>query len=109
MPDEIGAMRERVVVKYVTPTRDPEGEPVVDWNEAATLATIWARCKFLPGRKFEDANKINAEASVEMTVRYRTDIIESMRILWRTKQWSILSIEPDEEKQFMQLMVARVQ
>ena len=109
MPDDIGAKRERVVIKQVTATRGEEGEPVVDWTTAQTLTTIWARCKFLPGKKTEEAHKINAEASVAMTVRYRTDITEAMRVLWRSKQWSIISIVPDEDKMDMDLMVARVQ
>jgi SPP1 family predicted phage head-tail adaptor len=109
MPDDIGALRERVEVKQVTATRSEEGEMVVDWNTATTLTTIWARCKFLPGRKIEEAHRMNKVASVQMTVRYRQDITEAMRILWRSNQWSIVSIEPDEEKIFMDLMVAKAE
>jgi SPP1 family predicted phage head-tail adaptor len=105
MSDAIGAMRERPVIQVADESADAEGQPVKTW---ATFDTIWARCEFLTGRELEAMQKINAEISLKVTTRYRTDILVTMRMFWRSAFWNINAIMPTEDKFYMALLASRV-
>ncbi len=98
-------MRERLVIESATESADAEGQPIQSFT---TFDTIWARVEFLTGRELEAMQRINALITMTASVRYRTDITETMRINWRSNYWNINGILPDEFKQFMILALSKV-
>lgn len=106
MPNAIGVMRERLAIQTNTPSVDAEGQPVASW---ATTVTVWGRAEFLSGRELEAMQKINSQIVTRFTVRYRADITELMRVSWRSKNWNINAVMPDEGKDFIALLVSKVE
>lgn len=106
MTTAVGTKRERIVIQVTTPTVDAEGQPIDSW---ATFDTIWARAEFLTGRELEAMQKLNSSITLKFTTHYRTDILSTHRISWRSKFWNIESILPEENKFDMALMCSKVE
>ena len=102
----IGLRRERIVVQVATPTVDAEGQPINSW---ATFDTVWARAEFLSGRELEAMQKINSAIALNFTVHYRTDILVTHRVSWRSEFWNIEAILPQENKFDMALICSKVE
>lgn len=102
----IGVLRERLGIAQADETADAEGQPVKVWSG---FTAVWARAEFLMGRELEAMQKINTEIALRFTVRYRTGITETMRVSWRNESWNIHAILPDERKEYMQLLVSKVE
>jgi SPP1 family predicted phage head-tail adaptor len=62
-----GDLRHRIEIQTNTPTRDPNQGEVASW---ATTSTVWASVQTLTGKKLEIARQIDAEATVEVRMRY---------------------------------------
>lgn len=109
MPNLIGKMRERLVIQAVTtgtPAASAEGMPNVVFTN---LVTLWAQVEFLNGRELEAMQKINSLILLRATVRYRKNLDEKMRVLWRDKIWNINAILPDPDTQFMALLLSKLE
>lgn len=105
MTTALGLKRERIVIQLMTPTVDAEGQPVL---AASTFDTIWARAEFLSGRELEAMQKINSSVSVKFTTHYRTDILVTHRVSWRSASYNIEAILPEEDKFDMALLASKV-
>ena len=103
---QAGEKRERPIVQVATPTVDAEGQPVKSW---ATFDTIWASVDFLYGSELEAMQKINSSISVKFTTHYRTDILVTHRLSWRSEFWNILAILPESDKFDMVLACSKVE
>lgn len=101
----IGQMRERIAIQSVTEANNSVGEPIKTWS---TFITVWTRARFLSGRELEAAAKINEQIQVEFQVRYRTTLNEKMRVAWRSKNWNIHAILPDEDKVMARILASEV-
>lgn len=64
---KIGDLRHRIEIQTNTPSRDPNQGEVASW---ATTSTVWASVQTLTGKKLEIARQIDAEATVEVRMRY---------------------------------------
>lgn len=106
MPNPIGEMKERIVVKAPTESVDAEGQSIKTFS---AYSTIWGSVQFLSGRELEGMQKINTQIAMQFTVRYRTDIVETMQLNWRDKTWNIHAILPDPRKDYMALMASKVE
>ena len=62
-----GNLRHQVIIQVNTPTKDANGGVVDSWS---TDSTVWASVQTLTGRKLEMARQIDAEATVEIRMRY---------------------------------------
>lgn len=62
-----GDLRHRVEIQVNTPGVDANGGEVASW---ATSTTVWASVQTLTGGKLEIARQIDAQASVEVKMRY---------------------------------------
>jgi SPP1 family predicted phage head-tail adaptor len=88
-----GDLTKRVTVQALTQTRDAEGGMVDSWA-ALTGMPVWAKVANLSGnerRVTSHGGKV-AEARTEITIRYRTDITESMRVSYNGKVYNIQHI-----------------
>ena len=64
---KIGDFRHRMAIQSYTEVLDPHGGQNGTW---ATDTTVWASVQTLTGRKLELARQIDAEATVEVKMRY---------------------------------------
>jgi SPP1 family predicted phage head-tail adaptor len=100
-----GKMTERVTVqKRSGDTRDALGSQTDGW---ITHATVWA--ERVPGRRDEAAvtGQLVVQARETFRVRYRADLLETMRIQWRSQPHEIVSITPDVRRESLTIECTR--
>jgi len=86
----IGDLRHRITFQKFVTTVNPNGFEVQTWED---ITIVWAKASNLHGREFYAAAAVQAENTVEFTVRYLTGIDTSMRILFNGKQYNITAID----------------
>ena len=85
-----GNLDRRITIEKNTPVQDSDsGELVAGW---ATLATMWAQVRPLRGSERFEAQRENAERVSVFRIRHRTDIDETMRIVYGGDEYDIESI-----------------
>lgn len=85
----VAKLDRRVLIEQPTTARDAYGSAVQTWS---TLATVWARVEHLNGKELFAAQQITPEAQIRITIRYRSDITEKMRITHDGKVYGIQHI-----------------
>jgi SPP1 family predicted phage head-tail adaptor len=85
----IGKLDRQIVIQRNTPTRDSEGGLVDSW---ANLRTIWASKEDRGGGKSFRAGAYRPETDTVFTIYYTENLTEQDRIVYRSKNYSILSI-----------------
>ena len=100
-----GKLRERVIIQETTQTQDGAGGVVDSW---ALVDTVWAEVDYEKGREFFTSAQIVAEESMAIVIRKRSDIVPKMRVVYRSKNFDIHAVLPDETKKAkIVLMVSR--
>ena len=104
---KIGDFRHRVAIQTNTPTKDPNGGEVDSW---ATSSTFWASIQTLTGKKLEIARQIDAEASVQVRMRYcgssgSSQVTVLNRLLFGTRVLEpILVVNEHERNEYLQIL-----
>ena len=105
-----GELRQRLTFQSLTVGQDSYGGiteswlPIIDptdpaYNAAAfEAATVWAEVEYLSGRELWQAQQANSEASGRVRMRYRSDIVPTMRIAHGSKYLEIISVLPADNK-----------
>lgn len=73
-----GRLDRRVQIQAPTVTRGELGGAEETW---ATLATVWAQVRTLNGKETVIAQQVQSQASVVVTLRYRTDVEARQRVI----------------------------
>ena len=85
----IGRYRHRVTFLALAPTATAYGS-VDAWS---TYKTLWARVAPRGGSESGSAaTRVSATSTIEVSVRYRTDLTTKMRMQWRGVQYDITSV-----------------
>lgn len=94
-----GDLQHRVTIQQVTRTQDgTTGEMTdtwADWPEEG--AKHWARIEPLSAKDFIAAQAAQSEVTARITLRYRSGLSPTMRIVHRSKTYKIAGILPDKE------------
>jgi SPP1 family predicted phage head-tail adaptor len=85
-----GELDQRIIFQQLSGGLDGLGQQGETWADIATVPTVWAKAR--PSRSAERfaAGQLQSIADVVFTVRYRADILPSMRILWRGEPYEIV-------------------
>jgi SPP1 family predicted phage head-tail adaptor len=86
---QAGLLRHRVTFQSRSSGVDEMNQPIPVWTD---VATVWAQIESLSGRELMAASAERAENIVRITVRYRSDIVESMRIAYGSVFYDITDI-----------------
>lgn len=101
MTTRIGRMRQRVTIQRNDGTKGTRGQKAESWTD---IKTVWAEVRTLSGTEGETANMNIASATHLVTIRWRSDVTEKMRLEWGTKYLGIVSIRDiDGRRQFLDL------
>lgn len=74
---DTGKLRERIILQAPTNTRDAYGGETVTWTDIATIwAAVWPRS----GKEYFATQQRQAEISLQIRIRYRTDVKAGWRI-----------------------------
>lgn len=102
-----GKLNKRVAIERAvsgSPAVNAFGEPNVIWDE---LAEVWAAMEPLTGREFWAQQQVQSEITVRIRVRYRSDVMAGMRVVYNDAIYMIRNIiDPLEKHEELQLMCA---
>lgn len=108
MRHDLGAMRERVALRSVTPAKDSDGFVT---ETPTTVATVWAEVYHESGQeKFQQAD-LRGQTIVVFRIRFRSDVRGTWQVLWRGLTFQML--EPpqnlDNRRRFLWLRCGQVE
>jgi SPP1 family predicted phage head-tail adaptor len=101
-----GDLRERITFQTRAAGADNLGKPIGAWGNA--IAGVPAKAEPIRGREFFAQGQMQAEVTVRFVIRYRADVTEKMRIVWRGLPYEIVSppIDTDGAREQLELMCA---
>ncbi len=89
-PIGAGELDQRITFQQLAAGLDGLGQEGESWVDIAVTPKVWAKAR--PSRSAERfaAGQLQSIADVVFTVRYRSDILPTMRILWRGEPYEIV-------------------
>lgn len=105
LPVSAGELDQRVTLQQRASGQDSLGQASGAWQD---VATVWARREPLRGRELFAAGEMQASADVRFTIRWRTAVTASMRVLWNSVPHDIVGepIDVDSGGHTLELMCA---
>lgn len=98
---QIGSLMHGVVIESPAQTRGQMGSQKNTWQP---VCTTWASVQPLSGRALEVAQALHAEVTVKITVRWRADIDNTCRVMFRGKAYAVQYVlNPSEANRELQL------
>lgn len=91
-----GLLREQIVVKRRTVTRNDYGEEVDTWTDVLTTR---ARVDFRSGTRMVDVNEVADPHTVTFIVRLNVQVNVYDRIEWRGRLYSVQSVNEEVTRQ----------
>jgi len=88
-----GDLRHRITIQQRSTSEDAVGQLLLTWTD---VATTWAKVEQLAGRELMTASAERAENTARITIRYRSDLVEKMRILYGAIIYDITSVSDIE-------------
>ena len=107
-----GDINKKITLMKRYTTVDSSGAPKYIWHP---ICDVMAIIEPVAGREYWFAAQSNREATVRFVIRYRNDITDSMRILYKAKdrikiyEMTSLPIDVKEEHQYLQLMCNEIE
>lgn len=99
-------LRSQIVLQTNTPTRDTNGAEIASW---ADTYTVRARKAHKNSREFVAAHKVNSETTDLFVIRYRTGIINTMRVKFGLKYYNIIGAnDSDDHKREIHILCKEV-
>ena len=100
-----GQLDQRLTLQSRAAGADVLGQPSGAWQ---TVATVWGRARPLRSRELFAAGAIENVTDVEFTIRWRSDVGHTWRVLWRGTPHDITGepIDVDGQRQWLQLLAA---
>ena len=98
----IGDLRHRITIQKLEMIQDSYGQATETWVD---VVTVFAAVNPISGREFFKAETINSEITHRILIRYRKGIEPSMRVNFKGRIFTILSVINFQEKnEALQLM-----
>lgn len=101
----IGMLDQRLTLQSRSAGVDVLGQASGAWS---TVAVVWGRARPLRSRELFAAGQIQNVTDIEFTIRYRSDVAATWRVLWRGQPHDITGtpIDVDGQRQWLQLIAA---
>jgi SPP1 family predicted phage head-tail adaptor len=100
-----GQLTQRITLQSRAAGADVLGQASGAWT---TVAEVWAKARPLRSRELFAAGQMQNVTDVEFTIRWRTDVGATWRVLWRGTPHDITGepIDVDGQQQWLELMAA---
>ena len=82
-------LRKRITLQRRSTAEDGLRQQLLTWSD---VATVFAQVEQLSGRELMTANAEYAENTARITIRFRTDVVEKMRIWYGAVVYDITSV-----------------
>lgn len=90
-----GDLRHQVTIQRLVQGQGASGEVTLTWTP---FATVWGAVEPLSGREYWQAQQTASETSIRVRVRYLAGVVPTMRVLYGSRVFEILSIVDQEER-----------
>ena len=105
-----GEMRTSITLQTPTTTKDAGGAQVTTYANASTNPVVFARWINAHGQELVSSETVKAVQRATVTIRYRTDVQPTWRVLRGGVAWEVISVDPVQDKRrFVELIVERAQ
>lgn len=100
-----GQLDQRLTLQSRATGVDVLGQASGAWSD---VVTVWGRARPLRSRELFAAGAMQDVTDVEFTIRYRSDVRATWRVLWRGTPHDITGapIDIDGQRQWMQLLAS---
>lgn len=107
-PISAGMLTRRIKIQRPSTIKDSVGAPCRSW---LNVATVWADIQPLSGKEAVIANRISAELSHQIIVRYQSlfdnpQQVAQMRVLYKARIFNIHSALNEDEKRTQIILLA---
>lgn len=107
-PISAGMLTRRIKIQRPSTIKDSVGAPCRSWLD---VATVWADIQPLSGKEAVIANRISAELSHQIIVRYQSlfdnpQQVAQMRVLYKARIFNIHSALNENEKHTQIILLA---
>jgi len=99
-----GKLRHRLALRSNTPTYDANGQPDDSYS---TIATVWGSVSPLDGRETEFADKVTAEATHIVVIRYDSNIDVEYQIAHDSRTLQVVSIIDKDDRNIQQTLLCK--
>ena len=98
-----GDLRERIIFQSPPVAKDVLGKPTGPWVDQFAA---WAKAEPIRGREFFAQGQMQAEVTTRFVIRWRADVHERLRVVWRGEPYEIVSppIDTDGAREVLELM-----
>lgn len=97
-----GQLDQRITLQARASGVDALGQESTTWQDGITC---WASAEPLRGREFFAAGQAQSQIDVRFRIRWRTGIVPTMRVQWRSEPYDIVAvIEPRGASDVLELM-----
>lgn len=104
----IGKLDQRITFERLAETSDGGGGVVRAWAALSVRPTVWAAVRPRVAREGVETNRMTSAYLAEFTIRNRTDLNETDRIIWKGEAWNIRGILRQGERQmYLQIEAER--
>lgn len=90
-----GRLRHRLTIQQRNETQGATGEVVLTWT---TYATVWGAVEPVSGRELLAGDRVAAEASVRVLVRYLSGVTTRHRVLFGSRLLEIVAVIDRDER-----------
>lgn len=99
-----GELDQRVTFLRETKVADGMGGSTVSWVE---IAEVWAKVRPMSGTEREHSDRLNAQASYLIVIRYRDDITENDIAEWKGQRFNIRFSKDEARSTFLPIEAER--
>lgn len=99
---EAGKLRHKIDIQKFTTSKDSYGEDIKTW---ASFHKTYASVRPLRGKEYFDTQQIVPEVDSKITMRYKSGIAPTMRVVWGSRTYDIRSsTNPDERNIMLEIL-----
>jgi SPP1 family predicted phage head-tail adaptor len=104
---DTGDMRTRITFQVPTEARDAGGAQAPTYADAEDFPTVWSRWVNAHGQE-HGQNALKDVQRATVTVRYRSDVRSTWRVIKDGEAWEIISIDPVQDRnRWIEMVVQR--
>lgn len=103
-----GDMRTSITFQSPTVSADTGGAQVSTYANVTTNPTVWARWINDHGQEAVHSDALKSVQRATVTIRYRSDVVPTWRVVKDSENWQILSVDQVQGKRrWTELVVER--
>lgn len=92
---QAGKLRQRITLQEKSVVRDSFNAEQVTWIPLASTPTVWASVTPISGREFVEQDAAAAQVTFKVKIRWRDDLLPSMRVVCGALKLNIEAVLPD--------------